>query len=204
MAVTMTLRQDHALLHKKLAFLESALQVAPAARLVLREMCCSLLRLLGEHLQRERHLIERYAHDLPEHQRPPHATDHTVEHHLLRAVNELLLSGMRASVPMVVLRLSQAIDQLEARMEEQERTIFPALDQAAAWHPEGEPAVISGAMSVNEILQRYPQTGPIFDELHINRWREGYESVDELAWRHGMEAAQVLEQLRQVAASLQY
>ena len=59
---------------------------------------------------------------------------------------------------------------------------------------------ISGAMSVNEILQRYPSTGELIEQLHINRLREGYESVDELAWRHGMDVAHFLEQLRDVAA----
>ncbi len=197
MAITKTLRQDHTLLRKKLFFMESALQVAPEARFVLREMCFSLLRLLGEHMHREANILQRYTPHLLE--GPRHTHDHSVEHNLLRSVNELLLSGMRASMPTVVLRLSQAVDQLQAHMEEQERVLFDALDRAAAWHLEEE-AVISGMMSVNEILQRYPHTEPVFEQLHINRWREGYESVDELAWRHGMEPAQVLEQLRQVAA----
>ena len=52
-------------------------------------------------------------------------------------------------------------------------------------------------MSVNEILQRYPQTEPLFAQLRVNRLREGYESVDEVAWRHGLDSAEILEQLRQ-------
>ena len=64
------------------------------------------------------------------------------------------------------------------------------------------PPAISSTMSANEIVQRYPGTGPLFEqELHINRLREGYESVDELAWRHGMDVAQVIERLRQAAFS---
>ncbi len=197
MTVTTTLRQDHALLRKKVALLESALQVAHEARLVLREMCFSLLRFLGEHRQREVRPLVRFVHRVSPAQGQFQARDHTAEHHILLTVNELLLSGMRASVPMIILRISQAIDQLNTSMEEQERELFPVLDQMEVWRSEAD--AISGTMSVNEILQRYPQTEPVFDQLHINRWREGYECVDELAWRHGMDAAQVLEQLRQLA-----
>lgn len=57
------------------------------------------------------------------------------------------------------------------------------------------------AMSANEILQRFPQTEPIFTQLQVNRLREGYESVDELAWRHGIDVSQVLEQLREAVGS---
>ena len=60
---------------------------------------------------------------------------------------------------------------------------------------------ISGAMSVNEILQRYPNTEQLIEQLHINRLREGYESVDELAWRHGIDVSQFIEQLRRAAAT---
>ena len=195
-----SLRHDHALLRKKLALLESALQVAPEARLVLREMCFSLLRLLQDHMQREAPLLQRYGQGVLSGQVPTEAADHSSEQHLLRGVSELLLSGMRASVPMVVLRLSQAIDQLEAQIGEQERRIFPFLEETE--HPPGdETMTISGAMSVNEILQRYPQTEGVFEQLQINRLREGYESVDELAWRHGVDASQVLERLRHLVHS---
>ena len=64
-----------------------------------------------------------------------------------------------------------------------------------------ESVAISGAMSANEILQRYPSTEPVFQELHINRLREGYDSVDELAWRHGMDVEQFVHTLQQAALS---
>jgi len=67
-------------------------------------------------------------------------------------------------------------------------------------HAALEPPAISVTMSANEILQRYPQARPAFDQLCINRLREGYESVDELAWRHGMDAEELLEQLRRLCS----
>jgi iron-sulfur cluster repair protein YtfE (RIC family) len=58
---------------------------------------------------------------------------------------------------------------------------------------------ISETMSVNEILRRYPRAEPLFRDLHVNRLQEGYESVDEVAWRHGMDLEQLLKRLRQAA-----
>ena len=64
------------------------------------------------------------------------------------------------------------------------------------------PLDISGTMSVNEILQRYPRTARVFtNQLHVNRLEEGYESVDEVAWRHGVDVGHVIERLRQAAVS---
>ena len=191
MEATDALRQDHALLRKKLALLESALQLGPEAQLVLREMSFSLLRFLQEHMRREAPVL-RYA---PASNRSDHAT----AHRLLRGAQELMMSGMRASRPMIVQRLSEAIDRLQAQMEGQELSIFREVARGRDL-PEEIPSVISGAMSVNEILQRYPKTERVFEQLRINRLREGYESVDELAWRHGMDVSEVLEQLRQLTA----
>ncbi len=58
---------------------------------------------------------------------------------------------------------------------------------------------ISGAMSANALTRQYPATQDLFDQLQIDRRFEGYESVEELAWRHGMDVAQFLEQLQQEA-----
>ena len=62
---------------------------------------------------------------------------------------------------------------------------------------------ISGTMSVNAIARSYPQTQALFEQLQIDRRFEGYESLEELAWRHGMDVAQFLEDVRRTAARLQ-
>ncbi|MBI2104978.1 MAG: hypothetical protein HYT90_05320 [Candidatus Omnitrophica bacterium] len=194
MEATRQLRQDHDLLRKKLILLESALQVAPEARFVLREMCFSLQRLLHDHIVRETPVLERCA-------QRDRIADHQDTRSLVRTVNELLLSGMRASMPTVVLWLSKLIELLREQMAQQERAMVDALEQAASAPPVEVPTDISGGMSVNEILQRYPKTQRLFEHLHINRLQEGYESVDEVAWHHGMDVSQFLEQLRQAATS---
>ncbi len=59
---------------------------------------------------------------------------------------------------------------------------------------------ISGSMSANAIARYYPATESLFEQLQIDRRFEGYESLEELAWRHGMEVSEFLKQLRQAAA----
>ena len=58
---------------------------------------------------------------------------------------------------------------------------------------------ISGSMSANAIVRRYPTTEALFNELQIDRRVEGYESVDELAWRHGVDVSRIVKQLRKAA-----
>jgi len=188
-------------LQKKLALLESALQVAPEARFVVREMCFSLQRLLHDHLAREASALQLYAERTPAGEEPSRVKDHADAHSLLRTVNELLLTGVRASMPTVILWLSKVIQLLREQMAQQERTAFAFLDDAEGIPASDAAAAISSAMSVNEILQRYPQTEQLFTRLHVNRLQEGYESVDEFAWHHGMDVSQFLEQLRRAATS---
>ena len=204
--MTQEIRLDHALLRKRLALVRSALQVVPEARFVVREMVFSLQRQLTDHIKRETHVLESYYERLP----ARGAQDAPVPNHtdvllLVREANDLWSSGVRASLSAVVGRLSEAIQRLDAQMEEQEDTVFAFLD-----HAERSPdvpassfidPVLSSAMSVNEILQRYPQAGSLFEQLRINRLHEGYESVDEVAWHHGLDVAQLLKQLQQAVGS---
>lgn len=193
------LHEDHSLLRKKLTLLESALEVAPEARVVLRELCYSIQRLLQAHCQRELRAFHVAQQSLVSCVRLSAITQHGASLQLVRSVNELLLSGMNASVPVIILRLSQLIEQLNEQMDAQERVVYPLLERIAQ---EDQPmGAIAPGMSVNEILQRFPQTESIFTKLRINRLREGYESVDELAWRHGIDVSQVLEQLREAVGS---
>ena len=187
-----TLRQDHTVLRNKVALMDSALSTAPHARLVFREKCFSLMRVLNRHMKREELLIRRFYERFPSAQYLPNRRDHADEHAQLRAITELLLGGMRVSIPLIVLRVSQAMEQLQERMDEQEHTLFPLFEGAAS---------ISGAMSVNAILRQYPSAERVLEPLRINRLGEGYESVEELAWRRGLDVSQLLEQLRQAVTA---
>ena len=194
------LRADHALLRRKGVLLESALQIGPKARLALRDMSYSLMRMLDTHLQREAHIFQQYYSRTGSHEPLP-ASDHSVERHLLRSANRLLNGHLRASIPMIILRLSQALEQLRVQMDRQERSIFPWLGAQATLDDPGS-MPLDGTMSVNEVLHRYPRAREIFEELCINRLDEGSDSVDEVAWRHGIDAAEVLERLRSAVAGV--
>src|SRR5262245_66409232 len=111
MRVTRSLRHDHDLLRKRLALLESALQVAPEARFVLREMCFSLHRMLHDHIAHEAQAVHRHTNRLSGSDPLPLVRNHGETLGLLRSVNELLLGGMRASMPTVMAWLTKAMDQ---------------------------------------------------------------------------------------------
>lgn len=54
-------------------------------------------------------------------------------------------------------------------------------------------------MSPNAITHRYPAASSLFDQLHIDRQQEGCDSLDELAWRRGMNVAELLAELQRLA-----
>ena len=206
MTLAEALRDDHALLRSKVALLESALASIPQARLAFREKCFSLTRLLTRHMKREAPLVRLYYERIPTARYLPRPKDHSAEHALLRAITELLLEGVKTSVPLLILRVSQAIEQLQEQMEDQDRTLFPFCETlgeetpTSPAEPHARRPEIAVSMSVNAILQRYPQAERVFEPLRVNRLGEGYESVEELAWRRGVDAQQLLEQLRQAAS----
>lgn len=204
MGTTNLLRAEHALISKKLALIEAALQTGPEGRTALRQLCPSLLRRLVQHVHREADALAIYSKRIPS-GRYLMELDHAGEERLLRGVTTLLSSGTRASASLVTLRLTQAIERLEQQMARQEEVVFPLVDEESGTRRAAAiEESISPSMSVNEILHRYPQTEPVFERLHINRLWEGYESVDELAWGHGMDVSQVIEELRQVVAFPSY
>jgi len=169
------LRQDHTHLRNKVAMLESALSAAPAARLVFREKCFSLLRSLNRHMNRERPLLRLYHDRVPSARYLSHPRDHSTEHGMLRAVTELLLGGLKISIPHGVLRISQALEQLNEQIEEQERSVFPFCEhltdeELGPYLPlRPSSASISGTMSVNALLVRYPRAEAVLGPLGINR-----------------------------------
>ena len=199
MGATSALSQDHTHLRKRLTLLESALRVVPDARFILREMCFSLLRELQDHMDREAAVLQSHGHLVTLQHFPPSARDHSAECALTRSIIALLLEGVSAADPSVIRSITQTIEQLRIHMEEQERMLFHLLDRLEGFDLEGSLTAISGAMSVNEVLNRYPQTEQVFEQFHINRMRDGYESVDEWAWRHGMEVSPLIERLRAAA-----
>ncbi len=130
MKIIQAVRHDHTVLRNKLALVESALYLAPDARFVLREICFSLQQLLQDHLDREVGLLRTYAQLALTHHDPLEVDveDHGYVLNLLRTVNDLLLTGARASMPTLNLWLSNVIDLLRRQMDVQEAVAFPLLE----------------------------------------------------------------------------
>ena len=56
-------------------------------------------------------------------------------------------------------------------------------------------------MTVHYVTARYPATQRVFDSLGIHDVAEGYDCLDEVAWRHGMESWELLAHLERVIGS---
>ena len=189
------LRADHALLRKKCSLLESILQSRPEGRLIITELTRSLQRLLEEHCKREQPFLQNYRYQQHVYGDVPVASDHAAEREIFRIVNQLLMARMKSSRTLVILRLSQAVEQLQIQMARQERLVFPFIDEALLSQEIGS-MPIHEAMSVNEVLHRFPTAKHVFDDLHVNRFEEGADSMDEVAWHHGLAVSDIIEQVR--------
>ena len=203
MAVTTMLKKDHEVLRRKLEFLEAALQVTPQMPFVLREMCHSLARILDEHIHREDEALMPYANRIRTILRYRADQDHADQRLILRDVNALLLLGIKMPTGKVVSLLSHLIEELREHMAEEEREVFPAVDEAEEEHHEPEQVLkplIAEHMSANAIMKAFPATRRVFEKHGVTCGCEGCDCLNELAWRRGLEAKELVKELQQAAA----
>lgn len=198
MSITAVLRKDHEVLRRKLETVEGALQVLPQAPHVLRELCFSLAKLLNEHIAREEQAVRPYRHRLSQMLQERTHHDHADQRLILRDLNALLQQG-HVPTSVVASRLSHLIDELREHFSEEERCVFPCVDHAEALRPKRahapEPLITEG-MSVNAIVRTYPETARVFAQHGIYCGVDACDCLDELAWRHGLDVAQLLPELR--------
>lgn len=76
------------------------------------------------------------------------------------------------------------------------RTTSFGLREEAQWIPSG----FSDTMTVQEVMCRYPNTRSVLEGLCIDPRFEGYDCLDEVAWRHGMESGKLLALLEEEVA----
>ena len=62
------------------------------------------------------------------------------------------------------------------------------------------PSGLSETMTVQEVMRRYPNTRSVLEGLFIDHRFEGYDCLDEVAWRHGMESWKLLALLEEEGA----
>lgn len=200
------LRRDHVILRSKLDVLESALKMGPEAWFVLRELSHTLARQLRDHIRREEEMVAACRDALKE-QALAHVTvDHRDEPERLRALNRLFIKEPGRSLEQVGPVLREVIDGLRHHMEEEEMELFPVLEQtlaerqAEAVTDRSSQSGLDEVMTINRVLQQYPQTRRMFEQLFINIPYEGSDCLDEVAWRHGMDSRELLEKLEGVIA----
>lgn len=201
MTITAVLRKDHEVLRRKLETLEGALQVAPQAPHMLRELCFSLAKLLNAHIAREARAVRPYRHRLARVLQERTHHDHANQRLILRDLNALLRQG-HVPTSVVASRLSHLIDELREHFSEEERYVFPCVDHAEALRPEQahapEPLITEG-MSANAIVRTYPETAQVLERHGICCGIDGCDCLDELAWRRGLDVDTLLAELRAAA-----
>lgn len=205
MAVTAALRKDHDILRTTLECLEAALRVAPEQPLVLRDICCqAFTRVLDRHIKREEAALKPYRHRVQRILRQRERQDHADQRRVLRDLNALLLQGVTVPAGTIAPRFFHLIDELREHMAEEEREIFPTVDRVEAEQPSRASSsvpLITEGMSANAVMAQCPSTKPVFEKYGIRCGCDGCDDLDELAWRRGMETAELVSELQQAATT---
>ena len=194
------LRRDHQILSGKLNVLESGLAMGEEAWFVLREVCFTLARQLQDHMQREEELVERCRRVMNPKVLAEMAVEHRDEPRLLRIINDAFVSQQDHSLARIRPMLMEAIHGLRRHMREEEMELFPLFERTLTGPepdaPEGGPqADINETMTVNRVVNVFPDTRPVFERLFISVPAEGCRCLDEVAWTHGMDSGELLDKL---------
>lgn len=202
------LRRDHVILRSKLDVLESALKIGPDAWFVLREVSHTLARQLRDHLRREEELVAACRAALREEALVHLTVEHGDEPQRLQALHRLFVKESGQSLSRIEPVLTEIIEGLRRHMEEEEMELFPILEQTlaerhaeAVTYPSPLPGRLEEMMTVNRVLQHYPKTKGVFEQLFINIPYEGSDCLDEVAWRRGMDCRQLLLLLEEAIAA---
>lgn len=199
------LKRDHVILRAKLDVLESALRLGPDTWFVLREMCYTLSRQLQQHIRREEGLVAQCRAALTAQQAQQLRLEHRDEPERLRALNRLFLREHGRSLTQVAPVLRAMIKGLRQHMDEEERELFPVLERDTQEQEAGpmraESSVLNEVSTVNSLIRKYPTTKSVFEQLFVNIPYEGADCLDEVAWRHGLEAGELINRLEQVIGS---
>ena len=197
------LKRDHKILRAKLDVLESALRMGSETWFVMREVCFTLARQLGNHMKREEALITACRKTMNPKVLAEVALEHKDEPAHLRTINRLFVTESGHSLERLGPALTEVIQGLRRHMAEEEAELFPILERTLGMREAEEPAVteegrrpmIDETMTVNRIVQKFPRTKPVFDRFFVSIPVEGCTCLDEVAWCHGMDSQELLESL---------
>jgi iron-sulfur cluster repair protein YtfE (RIC family) len=198
------LKRDHAILRAKLSLLEAALRMEPETWFVLREMSRTLLRQLGDHIRREETLMTACQSAVGPETLERLRAEHHDEPQRLRELHQLLAQPSGRSSERLRGELTAVIHGLRRHLGEEETSLFPILQQALADQADeislrvgASSWLIREQMTVNHVLHEFPETAGVFENLFVNAAFEGYDCLDEVAWRHGMEVEELISRLEE-------
>lgn len=196
------LKRDHLILRAKLDVLESALQLGSDTWYVLREMCYTLSKQLQQHIRREEELVAQCRSALTAQQLQQLHVEHQDEPERLQVLHHLFLQEKGRSLAQIAPVLRSLVRGLRQHMDEEERELFPILERYAQGQEAGpmraESPVLDEVSTVNSLIREYPTTKGVFEQLFVNIPYEGADCLDEVAWRHGLEAGELINRLEQV------
>ncbi len=202
------LKREHQLLRSKLTLVDSALAMGSEAWFLLRELSFTLAKQLQAHHRREAQLLQVYRAALQTHPIAHVAVDHAGEQVSLTFINQGFVAQPPESLKTLRPLCAALSATLRCHMDQQEAQFFPALEeilvlQALAGRQESlAPSGLRETMTVREITSRYPGTKSVLEGLFIDSRYEGYDCLDEVAWRHGMESRNLLARLEEELAAV--
>lgn len=203
MMIADRLRRDHRLIMSKLDVLEWALHMGTETRFVLREFSYAVTKQLLQHLQREERLLdEQRARD----EAFMLAGNGTLSHRALAEELEKMsphfVAASDQEIEMMRPVVLQWIGNLRRQITHQESRLMPLLASVADTPHEDSALTPHGAvqedMTVNQVIRLNPKTRPLLEAMFINPLAEGYDCLDEVAWRHGIETHDLVARLQAV------
>ena len=193
------LRRDHEILRTKLDVLEATLRMTPPTTwFILRELCYTLSRQLQDHIRREEELVTACRNSLSSEVQTHMQLEHDEEPQLLRTVNHLFIEEGGKAIEQIRGVLGELLPRLRRHMDDEEAELFPVIEEILGEQEEPKtqeplPSVsLREEMTVNHVLHTYPQTKTLLERLFINVPYKGYDCLDEVAWRRGMDCCQLL------------
>ncbi len=201
------LKREHNVLRSKLNVLESTLDMGPEAWFVLREISFTLSKQLQVHTRREEALFASCRAAWSDERFGELLVHHTGGRDALDAINRFFMEQPQELLEKIRPTFKACVAGLRSEMDQQEVRLFPVIEDALVlgaipWR-KGHlvpPSGLHDTMTVQEVMGRYPSTQSVLEGLFINRRFEGYDCLDEVAWRHGMESQELLGLLEEEVA----
>ena len=195
------LERDHDLVRRKVALVEAAASLGAEGWVVLREAVFTLGQYLQSHSQQEMTMLELRHDDftMPD----EHVLSTTIGHRdklqSLRVLNRACMEEPSPSGRSEVCRALKAFAEgLSDELALQEEELFPELHLSDSNAPEEghhQIPTLRPDITLGVLIQQHPKAKPVVERLGIASAFEGYDRLDEIAWRHGMDCEELIAQL---------